>query len=159
MTSARSISGVREREVTRLALLLLAAIVSTASCQTSAGSGLSVSSVAFGLFFVVPSAFLLGVLGSSLVRPTYRAAGWIAAGLGLGPIIGALFWGAVIARQGGNLDVTGLGGKSYTDQVVGALISFTFVGVALYAVIGFLVAWLGAELADSASRPRIKPPV
>src|SRR5438874_3379742 len=90
MTSARSISGVREREVTRLALLLLAAIVSTASCQTSAGSGLSVSSVAFGLFFVVPSAFLLGVLGSSLVRPAYRAAGWIAGGLGLGPIIGAL---------------------------------------------------------------------
>src|SRR5438067_4115930 len=159
MAWARSISGVREREVTRLALLLLAAIVSTASCQTSAGSGLSVSSVAFGLFFVVPSAFLLGVLGSSLVRPTYRAAGWIAAGLGLGPIIGAFFWGAVIARQGGNLDVTGLGGKSYTDQVSGAPISFTFVGVALYAGIGSLVSWLVGVLAAYASRPRIKPPV
>src|SRR5205814_5369217 len=159
MTWARSISGVRELEVTRLALLLLAAIVSTASCQTSAGSGLSVSSVAFGLFFVVPSAFLLGVLGSSLVRPTYRAAGWIAAGLGLGPIIGALFWGAVIARQGGNLDVTGLGGKSYTDQVIGALISFTFVGVALYAIIGILVPWLGADLTAYACRSRINTTV
>src|SRR5207248_9085116 len=128
MTSARSISGVRVLEVTRLAMLLLAAIVSTASCQTSAGSGLSVSSVAFGLFFVVPSAFLLGVLGSSLVRPTYRAAGWIAAGLGLAPIVGALFWGAVIARQGGNLDVTGLGGVSYTDQVVRGPIRSPFFG-------------------------------
>src|SRR5436190_22609856 len=125
MTSARSISGVREREVTRLALLLLAAIVSTASCQTSAGSGLSVSSVAFGLFFVVPSAFLLGVLGSSLVRPTYRAAGWIAAGLGLGPIIGALFWGAVIARQGGNLVAPVLAGKTASGRLMGVAVPFT----------------------------------
>src|SRR5438552_14141273 len=108
MTSARSISGVRELKVTRLALLLLAAIVSTASCQTSAGSGLSVSSVAFGLFFVVPSAFLLGVLGSSLVRPTYGAAGWIAAAFGLAPIIGAPVLRALIGRLGGSLDVSGL---------------------------------------------------
>src|SRR5207237_10027219 len=124
MTSARSISGVRELEVTRLALLLLAAIVSTASCQTSAGSGLSVSSVAFGLFFVVPSAFLLGVLGSSLVRPTYRAAGWIAAGLGLGPIIGALFWGSGISRQRGSVGVASLDGDGDIDRVSARLISF-----------------------------------
>src|SRR5438874_11909500 len=105
MTSARSISGVRELEVTRLALLLLAAIVSTASCQTSAGSGLSVSSVASGLFFVVPSAFLLGVLGSSLVRPAHLAAGWIAPGLGFDPIISARFWGAGTARPVGHFDL------------------------------------------------------
>lgn len=93
------------------------------------------------------------MLGSSLVRPTYRAAGWIAAGLGLGPILGGLFWAAVVARQGGNLDVTGLGGKSYTDQVVAAAVSFTLVGALLYSIAGFLVAWLGAEIAHQRATP------
>jgi hypothetical protein len=132
----------------RLALLLLAAIVSTASCEASARGSLSASTVAFGLLWVIPAAFLLGILGASLVPPARRAALWIAAGLGLGPILGGLFWGAMIARQGGNLDVTGLAGKSYTDQVVGGVISFTLVGAVLYSIAGFLVAWLGAELAD-----------
>jgi len=72
-------------------------------------------------------------------------------------------WRALLGRgdraPGRKPGRTGLGGKSYTDQVIGALISFTFAGVALYAVIGFLVAWLGAELAAYASRSRIKPPV
>ena len=89
------------------------------------------------------------------MRPAYRAAGWIAAGLGLGPILGGVFWGWVIARQGGNLGVTGFTG-SYNDQVVGAVISFTLVGALLYSIAGFLVAWLGAELG---SRPRVKPEV
>jgi len=109
--------------------------------------------VAFGLFFVVPAAFLLGVLGSSLVRPTYRAAGWIAVGLGLGPIVGGLFWAAVVARQGGSLDATGFGGKAYTDQIVAAVVSFTLVGALLYSITGFLVAWLGAEIAHQRASP------
>src|SRR2546423_7187556 len=74
--------------MTQIALLVVAASVGTAAWESSASS--SLQSLVGGLWFTVPAAFFLGVLGASLVRPPIRGAGWIGAGLAIGPLLWAV---------------------------------------------------------------------
>src|SRR2546423_7542885 len=74
--------------MTQIALLVVAASVGTAAWESSASS--SLQSLVGGLWFTVPAAFFLGVLGASQVRPPIRGAGWIGAGLGIGPLLWAV---------------------------------------------------------------------
>src|SRR2546423_14549583 len=135
--------------MTQIALLVVAASVGTAAWESSASS--SLQSLVGGLWFTVPAAFFLGVLGASQVRPPIRGAAWIGAGLGVGPLLWAVVFivpfslSALQNRpSGGDLGSS----PDYFAGAITTIFSLSGIAAALYAISGFLVAWLGAEIAD-----------
>ena len=134
--------------MTRLALVLIAAIVSGATCQANLST--SPLSVITDLLFIVPAAFLLGIVGESLRDRSYRTAGWIASGLAIGPLLGGIVWSVFLTVS--ELRTYRPGPPEPPEYSLGAMLTtflvYVVITVAVFAVVGFFAAWLGCEFAE-----------